>query len=281
MTERLRVATQNIFGHSADWPARRGALRKTFGSLDPDFATFQEAIVTSDEDQVAEILGDGYHFAQQSDREDDGRGLTTASRWPIRSVHEVDLNVTPRTADFACGALVVEVEVPAPVGSVLLVNYCPNFQPAYERERELQAVAMTQYVERRIDKVDHASTVDKVDHAIIMGDLDADPFAASVRFLTGRQSLSDMSVCYRDAWHSAHPTEPGHTFVPENPLVADWDWPSRRIDYIMVRCLEHGGPSLAIDSCERVHDQPIDGVWGSDHFGLTAELTIPPTMKVS
>jgi endonuclease/exonuclease/phosphatase family metal-dependent hydrolase len=98
-----------------------------------------------------------------------------------------------------------------------------------------------------------------------------------VRYLTGRQSLADMSVCYRDAWASAHPTEPGGTFVPENPLVADWDWPSRRIDYIMVRCLEHGGPSLAIDSCQRLHDRPIDGVWASDHFGLTADLLPPPS----
>jgi endonuclease/exonuclease/phosphatase family metal-dependent hydrolase len=267
MTERLRVATQNIFGHSADWPARRTALRKGLGALDPDFATFQEAIVTGDEDQVTEILGDGYHVAQQTEREDDGRGLTTASRWPIRSVHEVDLNVTPRTAGFACGALVVEVETP--VGDVLLVNYCPNFQPAYERERELQALAMARYVESRADAVDHL---------IIMGDFDADPFAASVRFLTGRQSLAEMSVCYRDAWASAHPTEPGHTFVPENPIVADWDWPSRRIDYIMVRCLEHGGPSLAVDSCQLLHDRPVEGVWASDHFGLTADLVPPPPL---
>jgi endonuclease/exonuclease/phosphatase family metal-dependent hydrolase len=147
----------------------------------------------------------------------------------------------------------------------LLVNYCPNFQPAYERE--LQAVAMTRYVESRVDAVDHLN---------IMGDLDADPFAASVRYLTGRQSLADMSVCYRDAWASAHPAEPGGTFVPEIPLVADWGWPSRRIDYIMVRCPEHGGPSLAIDSCQRLHDRPIDGVWASDHFGLAAADLWPP-----
>jgi endonuclease/exonuclease/phosphatase family metal-dependent hydrolase len=110
-------------------------------------------------------------------------------------VHEVDLNVTPRTTGFACGALVVEVQVPRPIGTILLVNYCPNFQPAYERERELQALAMTSYVEGRVGDVDHV---------IVMGDLDADPFAASVRYLTGRQSLRDTSVCYRDAWHSAH-----------------------------------------------------------------------------
>ncbi|MDG4826462.1 endonuclease/exonuclease/phosphatase family protein [Asanoa sp. WMMD1127] len=265
MTARLRVATQNVFGAYTDWPARREALRKSFETLDPDFATFQEAIAGEATDQAAEILGAGYHFARQTEREDDGRGLATASRWPIRSVHEVDLDVTPRTADFACGALVVEVDTP--LGDVLLVNYCPNHQPAYERERELQAVALARYLESRVDAVDHV---------LILGDFDADPVAASVRFLTGRQSLADLSVCYRDAWDSAHPGEPGGTFVPENPIVADWDWPSRRIDYILVRCLEHGGPSLAIDSCERLHDQPVDGVWASDHFGLTADLVAPP-----
>ncbi|MBF8185236.1 hypothetical protein ITP53_05695 [Nonomuraea sp. K274] len=47
----------------------------------------------------------------------------------------------------------------------------------------------------------------------------------------------------------------------------------------MVRCLAHGGPSLVIDSCQRVHDQPVDGVWCSDHFGLTADLTPSPTVE--
>jgi hypothetical protein len=64
-------------------------------------------------------------------------------------------------------------------------------------------------------------------------------------------------------------------FVPENPLGADWDWPFRRIDYLLVRCGEHGGPTLAIRSCERVFDEAVDGVWASDRFGLTADLTVP------
>jgi hypothetical protein len=28
-------------------------------------------------------------------------------------------------------------------------------------------------------------------------------------------------------------------------------------------------------SCQRIFDQPSEGVWASDHFGLTADL-IPP-----
>ena len=99
--------------------------------------------------------------------------------------------------------------------------------------------------------------------------------ASSVRFWTGRQSLGGMSVCYRDAWESAHPGEAGHTFTPDNPLVVDWDWPFRRIDYIMVRCGEHGGPTLAISRCERIFDRPVHGVWASEHFGLVADLENP------
>ena len=85
-----------------------------------------------------------------------------------------------------------------------------------------------------------------------------------------------MSVCYRSAWDSVCPLGPphaGHTFVPENPLSADWDWPFRRIDHFLVSCEEHGGPTLRILDCARVLDSPETTV--SDYYGLLAALTIP------
>jgi endonuclease/exonuclease/phosphatase family metal-dependent hydrolase len=55
------------------------------------------------------------------------------------------------------------------------------------------------------------------------------------------------------------------------------DWPFRRIDYVLVRCAEHGGPSLDIADCRRVFDVPsTDGVWASDHFGLLTDLVANP-----
>jgi endonuclease/exonuclease/phosphatase family metal-dependent hydrolase len=48
----------------------------------------------------------------------------------------------------------------------------------------------------------------------------------------------------------------------------------RRIDYIMVRCVEHG-PTLEISACARVFDEPVDGVWASDHLGVVADLSAP------
>jgi endonuclease/exonuclease/phosphatase family metal-dependent hydrolase len=71
------------------------------------------------------------------------------------------------------------------------------------------------------------------------------------------------------------PDDRGETFTPRNPLVADWDWPFRRLDYILVRCGEHGGPTLEIASCDRIFDEPVDGVWASDHFGVVADLKLP------
>lgn len=83
---------------------------------------------------------------------------------------------------------------------------------------------------------------------------------------------------YQDAWEFAHPDEPGHTFTLENPLiVAESDWsriPPRRIDYVMVRC-DDRGPTLRIRSCDRLFDRPVDGVWLSDHVGVTADLALP------
>jgi hypothetical protein len=42
----------------------------------------------------------------------------------------------------------------------------------------------------------------------------------------------------------------------------------------MVRCGDHG-PTLDVVSCELAFSEPSNGVWGSDHFGVVADLTAP------
>jgi endonuclease/exonuclease/phosphatase family metal-dependent hydrolase len=266
----MRVVTMNVFGRRGDWPARRALLREEIGRLDPDLVAFQEAVVAEGYDQVADILGPGMHLAHQRAREpggpgdvEPGQGISIASRWPLDRVEEVDLQVSPRTADFACGAVVAELSAPE-IGPLLFVNHLPSWQLAYERERELQAVRLAARLEELV--------AERERHVIVVGDQDAAPDAASIRFWTGRQSLEGRSVCYRDAWESANPGEAGETFTPSNPLLADPDWPFRRIDYVFVRCGEHGGPTLRVRGCSRLLDQPRDGIWASDHFGLSADL---------
>jgi endonuclease/exonuclease/phosphatase family metal-dependent hydrolase len=265
----VRVLTLNLWGRRGDWERRRAVLVDALRGLEPDHVAFQEAVVTEQYDQAADLLGSEYHLGHQAEREpgDDGvergQGTSIASRWPLADVREVDLHVTPRTAGFACTTLLAAVETP--LGPLLFANHVPSWQLDFERERELQALAAARELE--------AAAGDR--HVVLAGDFTADPHSAGVRFLTGRQSLDGTSVCYRDAWESAHGDEPGETFTPANPLVRDWDWPFRRLDYVLVRCGEHGGPTLEVTRCERVLDEPVNGVWASDHFGVIADLELP------
>jgi endonuclease/exonuclease/phosphatase family metal-dependent hydrolase len=265
--EKLRVVTLNLWGQSGAWADRRSVLSAALRALRPDLVAFQEALKSGEYDQVLDLLGGDFHVAHQTHRGADGSGISIANRWPLTDVQEVDLHVMPRTADFACSTLIAEIQVPDPFGSVLFVNHLPSWQLNFELERELQSVAAARVIEQRIEQ--------RCLHVVLVGDFDADPDAASVRFWFGRQSLGGISVCYRDTWESTHPGEPGDTFTPRNPLVIDWDWPFRRIDYIFVRCGKHGGPTLRIAACSRICDEPIDGVWASNHFGLVADLAVP------
>jgi endonuclease/exonuclease/phosphatase family metal-dependent hydrolase len=109
----------------------------------------------------------------------------------------------------------------------------------------------------------------------LIAEIDAPSDAASIRFLRGLQSLGGVSAYYHDAWETAHPGDPGHTFTTRNPLMTeDSDVRvevDRRIDYIFVRADERG-PTLAVRRCDQLFAQPVDGVWASDHFGLVADL---------
>jgi endonuclease/exonuclease/phosphatase family metal-dependent hydrolase len=271
----LRVVLQNVWGRRGEWPARRAVLAAGLCELRPDLLALVEAVVADEYDQVADVLGDGFHVAHQLSREpgdggdvEPGQGHSLASRWPLGEVRELDLHVTPTTEGFACGTLAAEVLAPEPIGPLLFAYHGPSWRLELEHERELQAVAAARFLGDLAEAVGAR-------HILVAADLNADPASASARFWTGRQSLGGASVCYRDAWESVHPGEPGHTFTPENPIMIGRDWPFRRIDYVFVRCGEHEGPTLEIADCRRILDEPVDGVWASDHFGLCVDLAVP------
>ena len=267
----LRVVTLNLWGRSGSWADRRAVLRDGLRELRPDLIAFQEAVKTEQDDTVVELVGTERHIAYQTTGLlGDGNCSAIASRWPLADVQEVDLQLTPRTADFPATTLIAEVRCPRPIGPMLFVNHLPSWRPQLEWEREIQTVAAT----RRIEEI----VGDRQMHVVLAGDLDAVPEASSIRFLRGLQSLDGMSVCYRDAWEATRPREPGHTFTLSNPLVMEESnvrqETSRRIDYIFVRCNEDG-PTLEISGCEHVFDQPVSGVWASDHLGIVADLMSP------
>jgi endonuclease/exonuclease/phosphatase family metal-dependent hydrolase len=283
----VRALTINLFAQQGDWPARREVLRAGLRQLRPDVVTLQEAIVDGPYDQVVELLGPDYAVAHQRvGLIGDGRhhGASVASRWPITAVHEVDLHLTDRTWDYSCGAVIAEVD--APVGRLLVVCHGNSWAWWAERERELQALALL----RRIEEL----AADEPAHVLVGGDFNATPDTASMRLFTGRQSLDCFSTAYRDCWESIHghlngytvdpanplraSVEPGLTFEPGNPL-STIDEPGldrgRRIDYLLVRCGDHG-PTLRVTDCRLALHEPLGGVQPSDHYGVLADL-VPAT----
>jgi endonuclease/exonuclease/phosphatase family metal-dependent hydrolase len=266
------VLTCNIYNTEGNWKLREPVLREGLRELDADIMGFQETVLRGEWDQVKAIVPGDFHIVHSKHRQPDGFGVSIASRWPIERVEELDLAATVRAWTYACTTLIAEVVVPGPVGRLLFVNHFPDYQPDHEHERELQTVLAA----RRIEKL----VAEREAHVVLVGDLDAEPDAASLRFLTGRQSLDGLSVCYRRAWERAHPGEPAPTFTQRNALMAEnnWDWPFTEIDHIFVRCGERDQPSLDITACELAFDESINGVWASDHIAVVADLVVPPNL---
>ena len=116
---------------------------------------------------------------------------------------------------------------------------------------------------------------------IIAGDLNASPEAASIRYLSGLQSLQGQSVCYHDAWAVAG-DGPVVTWTDEKPncqaeisRIIRQPGHQRRLDYIFVGSWDaHPKARCEIRSATLVFNQPCGGVWLSDHFGVFADLEI-------
>ena len=86
-------------------------------AVDADLLTLQETIVDDGYDQTADMLDSRYEIIHQRDRESDGQGISTASRWPVGEIIELDINVTIRTGDFACASLITEILAPPPLAA--------------------------------------------------------------------------------------------------------------------------------------------------------------------
>jgi endonuclease/exonuclease/phosphatase family metal-dependent hydrolase len=267
----VRVLTLNLLARpQADGPRRRAVARAALAGLAPDVVALQEVTRSAAVDEVAELLGPGYAVVDSPGRTADGEGACLASRLPVGEVSVLDLTPMSEPGVLPC-ASTVAVDVGTPHGPVLVVHHKPSWQRDREREREVQAVAAARFVADLVTGRPELPVV-------LLGDLDAGPEQASVRFLTGRQSLDGVSVRYEDAWEAVHPHDAGHTFTPRNPLVRAGEMPlerGRRIDHVLVRSGPHG-PLLDVADCRLVLDRPVDGVWASDHFGVLADLRPPP-----
>jgi endonuclease/exonuclease/phosphatase family metal-dependent hydrolase len=109
---------------------------------------------------------------------------------------------------------------------------------------------------------------------ILVGDFNAEPASDEIRFLQGYHSIEGRSVYFADCFHVAAEADAGagYTFARRNPYALQAREPNRRLDYIFVRGPDRryrGEPLVA----RVVLDEPEDGIFPSDHFGVYAEIS--------
>jgi endonuclease/exonuclease/phosphatase family metal-dependent hydrolase len=269
----LKVLTLNLWNTSGPWDARRPRIREWVDRLDPDLIGFQEVLRAPDGngiDMAAEILeGTGYHVDHAAAAKSNGVdfGNAVASRWPILDRDEIEL---PR-GDRDEGRCAVSIVVDAPFGEVAFTSTHLNWKLHDGHTREQQVVALADFVLKRRPRGGFPP--------IVVGDFNAEPDSAEIRYMCGYQSLVQRSVMFFDAWGVAGDGGPGYTWSNRNAFAAIALEPERRIDYIFagypVRMSEKHGVGK-IETCRVVCDDEAGGVWPSDHYGVYAELRTEP-----
>ncbi len=266
--ERLRVLTLNIWNQKGPWERRLELIREGIQRLSPDVIGLQEVILyNNDRTQADEIreglgydaafgmahdLGDGMHF-----------GNAVLSRFPIerRSVHPL-----PTAGDEERRAL-LHARIRTPAGLLPFFVTHLNWKFHDGVAREAQAVSIAEHVM-------HEAPIGADLPAVLVGDFNAVPSSAEIRFLLGLQSLGGKSVHFTDCFEHTG-ASPGYTFDSmKNPYAALTHEFPRRIDYILVRGPELGtGRGKPIVS-EVVLTEMVDGVAPSDHYGVFAEIGV-------
>jgi endonuclease/exonuclease/phosphatase family metal-dependent hydrolase len=265
----FRVATLNIWNRFGPWEQRLAAIRAGMASLAPDLVGLQEVVrLEAGEgdalDQAAAIAdGLGYHIAYSRARDERYFGNAALSRWPIARQHVYEL---PRGGTEERRTLLF-AEVESPFGAIpfFVTHLNWKFDEGHVRAAQVREIVL---------RVESLAVVGSFP-AVVVGDFNAEPDADEIRFMRGLTTMaghgSGRCVYFQDAFAVAGDGSPGFTYARSNPFAAPLREPDRRIDYVFTRGRDDRfrGEPLEAALC---FDDPVGGVFPSDHFGVVATL---------
>jgi endonuclease/exonuclease/phosphatase family metal-dependent hydrolase len=261
---RLRVATWNLWWRFGDdWEARLPVAVETLRAADPDVIALQEVWhdgETSSAHHIADALGHEVTFAGTLEMADGLRfGNAIVSRWPITSEEVRPLPAVDKPDE---ARIVLRADIAGPRGPLQVYSTHLSWRMDHSHVRQAQIRAIGELI---------ADSRPRSSPPIVCGDFNAEPQSAEVQMLTGQRELATDGVVLMDVWQAIHPTEPGFTWDNANPYAASQlEW-NRRIDYVFVGWPKAGGAGNPL-AAQLLGDQPVDGVWGSDHLGVVADL---------
>ena len=259
----LSVLSWNLWWRFGPWEERLAAITETVGRLDPDLAGLQEVWVadgTSSAHRIADTLG--YHVAVEHRLVLDGVGFGNAvlSRWPITRAESAPLSADEADRDEE--RLVLAVDVEAPGGPLQVFSTHLNWRHDHGAARQQQVREVCALV---------ASKRPRRYPAVVCGDFNAEPDAEEIRMMTGKAAVPTPGTVFVDTWAATNSTGDGCTWSNANPFAAAAFEHDRRIDYVFAGWRRDDGRGQPL-RCRVVGDEPVGGVWPSDHFGVLAEL---------
>lgn len=259
---RMRVLSWNIWWRFGPWEARQAAIADTLAAQDADVITLQEVWGDDSTNQaaiLAEKLGFHHVFAPVMTMNRLGFGNAILSRWPITTSAVAELPGRAATHEGRC---VVQAEIDGPRGKFAAFSTHLNYRYEHSHIRQQQVAALAQFVQEKTLKGYPP---------VLGGDFNADPLCEEIRMLKGQATCPVPDLFFFDAWEAAGPGGPGYTWDNANDHAREEFEPNRRIDYIFA-----GAPKRRtaghITDCRIVGDQPVNGVFPSDHFAVLAEL---------
>jgi endonuclease/exonuclease/phosphatase family metal-dependent hydrolase len=268
----IRVATWNLWWRFGPWEQRRDAITAVLADARPDVCGLQEGWAGRGEHlaaQLAERLG--MHWAwtaspapeRWQERIGDPAmeiGNAILSRWPITEQASQRLPAGDGADD---GRTVLFARVQTPTGPLPFITTQLTSTIGQSLVRCQQVAALCRFV---------AVHAGQGFPPVVTGDLNAEPDADEIRLLGGHKTAPVVpGLVLVDAWRYADPMSPGWTWDRRNPYVAATGEPSARIDYVLVGLPAASGAGR-VQSVRLIGDQPVDGVWPSDHAGVLAEL---------
>ncbi len=264
----VRIVTWNLWGRYGPWEARGQVIEQTLRDLAPDVLALQEVWEDDARNQahgIAAALG-FEHVVYHANLERDGArsGNAVVSRWPIE---RSEVRRLPRDAgdahdDEGEERLVVLAQVSGPRGPMQVFCAHLSWRDDHSAVRQEQVAAICAFVRE---------SRPRTFPAVLCGDLNADPASDEIRMLVGRAAAPVPRVVFRDAWEAAGNTDRGDTWSNRNPFAAASLDVDRRIDFVLVGAPKLGGCGHVVGA-RVAGDVPVDGMWGSDHLAVVADL---------
>lgn len=254
----VRVVTWNVWSRFGPWEAREAVLLQTLRGLDPDIVCIQEAWKVGDDTQgarFAEALG--MHHVQVGDLEYEGviSGQAVLSRWPITQSDALDVG----EGDTAGGAMFARVD--GPRGVIDVVSLILTWRMDHSRLRSDQLTEICGW----------AKELSNPYHPLFLcGDFNSTPDSDELRAMVGLAPVHVDGMVFYDAV-AMRATGPTATFTERNPFSAVGMYPEKQLDHIFSHWPKAHGAGHPV-AASIIGDEPVDGVWASDHFGVMADL---------